>query len=277
MRFSVRPKLGFFRQYGIGRPVCHSTHRVDGRLGGLPGAAVFTTEMGEKRMNILKSALLGATCIVGVLGTAHAADVYNGGGGSLKDGPAYMPPIMWTGLYMGVSAGATFSDDITITSVADHPAANFDGDNGFLGGGHVGYNWQTPGNVVLGVELDIAASGADGVDYLSSLRGRAGLAMGRSLIYVTGGIASLSWDLEGNVDDSYASGGWVIGAGYERKLTPSLSFGVEGLYYSINDDDILVTYENDPGEVYDGEIDRDMWAVRARLNYHFGYRGASLK
>jgi opacity protein-like surface antigen len=60
-------------------------------------------------------------------------------------------------------------------------------DDGFVGGLHLGYNWQS-GSLVLGVEGDASMNG--GMDeYLATLRGRIGLARGNTLFYATGGIA----------------------------------------------------------------------------------------
>ncbi|MBC8050976.1 MAG: hypothetical protein H7X92_12655 [Chitinophagales bacterium] len=75
------------------------------------------------------------------------------------------------------------------------------GDNGLIGGVHLGYNWQRDA-VVFGVEAD--ASFHDGVDdYLASLRGRIGLAHGNWLLYLTGGFALRN----GGGDDGLALAG----------------------------------------------------------------------
>ncbi len=57
----------------------------------------------------------------------------------------------------------------------------------WLGGVHAGYNWQKDGPLVLGIEGDVMFG--DEVDYLASIRGRIGYAMGDVLLYGTGGVA----------------------------------------------------------------------------------------
>lgn len=209
-------------------------------------------------MNKLKIALLGATFLISA-GAAQAADL-GGHRGSLKDEPVYAPAFSWTGFYLGGHLGGSFGDEIDY----DVYPESFDIDNAFLGGVHVGYNVQTSGNIVLGIEGDISASGADFTNFLASIRGRLGIAANRTLFYATGGVAFLDWD-----DDAYTdstSTGWVAGLGVEHKLTQNLSIGAEGLYYSFSETDL------------DGDdFDRNLWAVRGRLTYHFGGDRAPLK
>ena len=65
-----------------------------------------------------------------------------------------------------------------------------------MGGGQIGYNWQS-GQWVLGIEADIQGSGANDTfaaykfsnPWFGTVRGRAGYAMNNVLLYVTGGLA----------------------------------------------------------------------------------------
>lgn len=206
-------------------------------------------ELGDRTLKTLKTALLGATFLIGVAGAASAADIYNKGG-SLKDAPGeYLPAITWTGLYFGINAGAAFTDE-------DKSDNSDSGDDTvFIGGVHVGYNWQKHGPWVFGVEGDWDF--ADDVDYVASIRGRLGYAMGPTLLYATGGWAFLGADTE---EDDDAVNGWVAGGGLEHKLRQNVSIGVEGLYYNYGDD-------SDFGGNGD---DLDTWTLRARLTYHIG-------
>jgi outer membrane immunogenic protein len=210
-------------------------------------------------MKSLKMALLGATILVsaGVLSAADAADVYSRG--SIKDtGPVdYLPAISWNGFYFGVNAGAAFEDD-------DNGASDDDDDTVFIGGLHVGYNWQRTSNLVLGVEGDV--NFADDIDYLATLRGRIGLAAGPTLFYATGGVAFLGVEDEFSSDDEDFTG-WVAGLGVEHKLRENVSVGLEGLYYAFDEDD-------DNGA---SEDEFDFWTVRARLTYHLGGNREPLK
>jgi outer membrane immunogenic protein len=210
----------------------------------------------------LKLALLGATFLAGagLVSGANAADVY-ARGGSLKDGPVdYYPAITWSGFYAGINLGAAFSDDDNDDRRNESRSSNGDGDDTmFIGGFHVGYNWQKPSNIVLGVEGDVDFG--DDIDYLATIRGRLGYAMGSTLIYATGGAAFLGVDSD--FDDDTLTG-WVAGGGIEHKLRENVSVGLEGLYYDFDEDDNF-------------GADADFWSVRARLTYHFGDRHDALK
>lgn len=125
-------------------------------------------------------------------------------------------------------------------------------DTSWLGGVHLGYNWQRSNGVVLGLEGDV--SFLDDIDYLASVRARLGYAAGSTLIYATGGVAFLGLDDAFGDDDTGT--GWVAGLGVEHKLRDSWSVGLEGLYYSFDDVDSF-------------DDDLEFWTVRARLTYHF--------
>ena len=203
--------------------------------------------MGDNSLKTLRMALLGATFLVGAAGAATAADIYNKGG-SYKDGPSeYLPAITWTGFYVGINGGAAFTDEDT----SDND------DTVFVGGFHAGYNWQKHGAWVFGIEGDV--NFADDVEYIATIRGRLGYAMGSTLLYGTGGAAFLGVDNEFSDDDTLE--GWVAGAGLEHKIRQNVSVGVEGLYYNYGD-----------AEDFGGADDEDLdtWTVRARLTYHLG-------
>src|SRR5262245_24988706 len=123
---------------------------------------------------------------------------------------AHEPPFSWTGLYVGANAGYSWgraAADLEVSSV-DGPIGSAGRSidvNGWLGGGHVGYNWQSQ-RWVYGVEADFQWTGEDGdvsacvgpacatasyeLDWFGTLRGRAGYLLDPpSLLYVTGGFA----------------------------------------------------------------------------------------
>ncbi len=180
---------------------------------------------------------------------ANAADIYQGGGG-LKDAPVvdYAPPITWTGFYIGANLGGAWDDSSDVEILSDSE---------LVGGAHLGYNWQGPRNLVLGIEGDVDF--LNDVDYLATVRGRLGYSFGPTLAYATGGAAfiGLSDDFGGDSDT-----GWVAGAGLERMVTQNVSVGAEGLYYSFDNNDVG---------------DAAFWTARARLTYHFGGYSNSLK
>ena len=205
-------------------------------------------------------ALAGAS----MLSTANAADVYARGGG-LKDAPVdYGPAIGWSGFYIGANAGAAFNNNDNRHVFEDRNGDIFIIDNSddsvFVGGGHVGYNWQREGGWVFGIEGDIQGVDSDIVDYLATIRGRLGWAFGPSLLYATGGVAFAG--LNNDVFDDDTATGYVVGAGLDYKLRENWSVGVEGLYYNFEDN----------RDVFGFDDSVDFWSVRARLTYHFADR-----
>lgn len=83
-------------------------------------------------------------------GAAHAADLR-----PITKAPALAPakPIYnWTGFYIGGHAGAAWADHKFHDVVGAIDVAEFRA-QGYLGGGQIGYNWQT-GSWVFGAELE---------------------------------------------------------------------------------------------------------------------------
>jgi len=208
-------------------------------------------------LKYLSFGLVSALALGAALPAANAADINRDRGGSYKDtGPVdYVPSITWTGFYIGANAGAAFSDNEDVEILSD--------DAVFAGGGHLGYNWQGPSNIVIGVEGDVSYLDDENIEYLATVRGRLGYAFGPRLAYVTGGAAFIGFDDElSSGDDSDT--GYVVGGGLEHKLRENLSIGAEALYYGFENDD-------------NGDEDNNFWTARARLTYHFNGGRDALK
>lgn len=228
----------------------------------------------------------------------------------------------WTGFYVGVNAGYAWgrSDlgtvlDLTSSWIAE--GAPFRNEfvalsnrrlnpAGATGGVQIGTNWQS-GAWVLGLEADANASdlGARAIftgpnppttrtfnesirnDWLVTARGRAGYAVDRTLLYVTGGLAvggvEGSWDLTsgngyaktGSVSDTRV--GWTVGAGVEHAFTANWTVKLEYLYTDLGTVNYTSTYVPGstfapPGSNYVEHISQDLTfhTVRAGLNYKFG-------
>ena len=92
--------------------------------------------------------------------------------------PPAIPIFTWTGFYVGVQAGYAWGgngrdfgtltavdldgDGITdVTAVDSGAFGDDDGNDGFVGGAHTGYNYQF-GSIVVGAEADIEATGVEG-------------------------------------------------------------------------------------------------------------------
>ena len=220
-------------------------------------------------MKILQTALLGASFLITVAGSASAADINKGG--SYKDAPvAYLPAITWTGFYFGANAGVAFGDRNASIDWDEYETEHFENDDSsFIGGIHVGYNWQKPGVWVLGIEGDV--NFADEIDYLATIRGRLGYAMGPTLVYATGGVAFIGAD--DALEDSDSETGWVAGLGIEHQIKPNFSIGLEGLYYDFGNGEDFEVYDTESKRYGDAHVDDlAFWTVRARVTYHFGER-----
>jgi outer membrane immunogenic protein len=174
-------------------------------------------------MKLISGVLAATLTSAAALTCANAADMYPG---PSIAGPAYVS-INWSGLYAGVNGGYGWSgrDD------------NLDPTGGF-GGGQIGFNLQR-GHAVAGVEADIQGAGITGsgggvrssLDWFGSVRGRAGYASGRTLIYATGG---LGYGQVTNAGISGAQTGWIAGGGAEYKITPVWSAKAEYQYFELD-------------------------------------------
>lgn len=225
--------------------------------------------------------ILAAAAILALGSTAFAADL------PARRGEVYAPiaPVFtWTGFYVGVNAGAVFTDNNIRTSgtapftignvLAERRPSSISNDEvGFIGGGQIGYNYQI-GSIVLGAEADlqytdissdvsrVGTSGANSVfrqelDYLGTVRLKLGYAMDRFMIYATGGLAYgdvsnratfFSAAIPSQVD--YVGGksdvevGYAVGAGLEYAFTNNLSFKAEYLYYDLGSRKVAVNQQN---------------------------------
>ena len=208
--------------------------------------------------------LIGAAGLFLAASGSHAADIYESEGAYRE--PIFVPAIGWSGFYVGGSLGVTLSDEVQGEKF-DGSVVEISGallEEALTAGIHIGYNRQTLSNWVLGIEADLTTINdeigeADVTDYLATVRGRLGIASGNSLLYTTAGLAFLNYDdaaaQELEIDNFV--GGFVVGAGFEHKLSSNWSLGMEALYYDFSKD----TLDNE------AEIDRELWNLRARVSY----------
>lgn len=226
---------------------------------------------------LLLSGVAALAMLTAAAGVAAAADVI------------VEPVHDWSGLYLGGSIGYGDADfrgcvECDAASAADAADLNL---NGIAGGFHVGFNHQMDNNIVVGIEGDVmftdwsdhAPTISDdewqngNVDLLGSVRLRLGMAMDRSLFYVTGGAAfsNAKWTStrDSDVDSTKLNGvGGVIGAGAEFMVTEKISLRGEGLYYMIGKKKDI----SDFSESTDGEHVKfdDAFVVRVGASIHFG-------
>jgi outer membrane immunogenic protein len=217
-------------------------------------------------------ATVSSLAIIGAVNVAAAADI-----------PARVMPVKapvvaaaynWTGFYIGIHGGGAWLDhnQSTVanngtcnsvgfgpTSVADCSLTAFGG----IFGGFAGYNVQS-GNVVYGIEVDgswtglkksVSTPDAVGissanlmtytgrVDWLATARGRLGITMSPTLLYVTGGAAfggvKSSWTdndpapINATLAVDKVKVGWVAGGGIEHAFAGNWLVRVEGLYHDL--------------------------------------------
>ena len=146
-------------------------------------------------MRLLRgSAMALAIAAAGLAATPRAAADDRGGGPDYYGVPY---PLSWHGPYAGVHLG--FGDG-----------------DGVVGGGQIGYNWQS-GRIVYGIEADFALSSMEdeasgcipgagcvfagaSLDWLATVRGRVGyLIEPRILAYATAGFGIAAWSAEAGI------------------------------------------------------------------------------
>lgn len=224
-------------------------------------------------MNKLVVALFAFVALAAT--SASAADLPRGAA------PApdyYPPPVMtgWGGFYLGVHGGYGWSSFREGGAIVGDP-------NGGLIGVTGGYNYMVAPQFLLGGEVDFAFTGitktsspfagavARGeVDHLFTARARAGYAMDRLLLYVTGGFAGSnnSVTLTSPFTGFYGSQssfqpGWALGGGLEYMLMPRVSAKAEYLYTSTGS----TRYFDFTNFSLNSGVNTS--AVKAGLNYHF--------
>ncbi len=230
-------------------------------------------------MRHIFAATVGALSILSAL-PSFAADLPARNQAPYQPAPAYgsVPFFTWTGFYAGVNGGLNI--------------ANFNGGAGKVWGGAVGallgvtggYNYQF-NQIVLGVEGDFdldtvrnskttvgPAFGFGKQTNNLTVRGRVGVAVERSLLYVTGGYAG--GDISGSLLDTtlppgaqyFANDGWhsgyALGAGIEYAFTDRISGKAEYLYENLGTQRAFAA----PRLTNAGASDN---ILRGGVNYHF--------
>jgi outer membrane immunogenic protein len=157
--------------------------------------------------------------------------------------PVYSYAYNWSGPYAGINGGFGWG-----SSSWNGIPASFDV-NGGMFGGQIGYNWMF-GGLVVGLEGDAdwtdlrgstSASGCPGGpcttknDFLSTARGRIGLAADRWMPYFTGGFAfgNIRTTTPGLTGIDQTNGGWAIGGGLEGAMVGNWTARAEYLYVNL--------------------------------------------
>jgi outer membrane immunogenic protein len=183
--------------------------------------------------------------------------------------PVVAAPFNWTGFYIGVHGGGawlkhrqtTFEPNFACGTGSFGPPTPSDctlEEFGAVFGGFAGYNFQS-GRIVYGLEVDgswLNVKRSESytsspltdpltlhtkVDWLATVRGRLGITMSPTLIYVTGGAAfggvksgwfdSATSPVGLSVDKAKA--GWVAGGGIEHAFARNWTARIEALYHDL--------------------------------------------
>lgn len=192
--------------------------------------------------------LLIGTALAAVLATpAFAADMIQ----NPEPAPAPVvsaPAFSWTGFYVGGQLGYGWAKP--------DPG---DDDGSFIGGLNAGYNHDF-GGWVLGAEIDYSFANMNfgngvGVDGLGAGKLKVGAALGRTLLYGTGGVAYVRGD------NSDSKAGYVVGAGVDYAVTDNMFVGAE---YDFNH------FSNVDSDMVPGvSSDIDVHEVTARVGWKF--------
>jgi outer membrane immunogenic protein len=230
----------------------------------------------------MKRALIAAIAAIGMASPAFAADIPPAPPPVYR-APVVAPPILfsWTGCHIGLNVGGHVGRDriTTTTTTANFvagAAAQYDATTpttlsptGFIGGGQLGCDYQA-GAFVVGLEgdgqgltgnasrsLTIGPGPAAGGivqnqtknSWLSTVRGRAGVAFDRVLVYATGGAAFGGL----RTTDSLTAGGatttvnttanrvgWTVGGGVEWAFAFNWTARVEYLYVDLGTLDVSI-------------------------------------
>jgi outer membrane immunogenic protein len=216
----------------------------------------------------------------------------------------------WSGFYLGGFVGgmalSVNQSDLTNTFLNDPPSQS---DIGAVGGVYLGYNYALGERAIIGAELDYStgvgidefvssnAAGTTGQKYtndiqsIMSIRARAGITAGDSMMYVTGGYASAQGKFEAlsinrntgatscanstcaSVDEKFD--GLVIGAGAEHAIRENIILRFEIMHYAFQDIDAAVetaglpACAGGPTGVCNFNFDPSMTQIRVGVSFSF--------
>jgi high affinity Mn2+ porin len=184
---------------------------------------------------------------------ACAAAVAPGGSVKASDRPKTVivqnPLVDWSGFYVGGHVG--YGRNTLFDPIPSAAASSF---GSLFGGLQFGYNYMLPSRLLVGVEGDISfpnylddgiiasrttpsSSVTEKLDFVSTVRGRAGYAFDHWVFYATGGLA---WSQARFLEQPNLTGsedkvlrmraGWAVGAGAELAIAAGWTARLEYLY-----------------------------------------------
>src|SRR4029079_6854867 len=241
----------------------------------------------------MKKYFLATVSLVALSTASHASDL------PAKASPyaAVAAPI-WTGPYLGILGGVARHDASFKDLGCAFNCGTFDGNKtGGAFGALLGYNWQS-GNFIYGLEGDwiwtavktapdngifaFHANSSFDVNWIATVRGRAGLAVDATLIYFTGGIAlghtnndhTVINDPSGNIFARFTQNrtkvGWTAGVGVEHMFGPHWTARAEVRYVDLGTKNVSCTEGNGVlCTAYRGEFSNTLMMGLVGLSYKF--------
>jgi outer membrane immunogenic protein len=233
--------------------------------------------------------------LLSALGAAASASAFAADLPTRKAAPpmyAPAPVYDWSGFYVGVNAGVGWANSGNVTVHDPNPAignqsVNISSRSGFIGGGGLGYNFQS-GEFVYGLEADIqyanigssinwgpygrlgVSSGGSG-EYFGTVRARAGYAIDRTLLFVTGGLAYGGLNSSPFGGNATSNVGYALGGGVEYAFTQHWTAKVEALYINLSNGSDRTIAVTNGGAVYPISASNGNGGglVRVGVNYKF--------
>ncbi len=228
-----------------------------------------------------------AAALIGSAVAAHAGGMVSKG--SYKDAPmAACAAEPFAGKSLGVFIGyANQTSDITdVDGILPFGTVTNEG-HGFVGGASLGYDWVSC-NTLFGVVADVSFLSTDAeeksltgtlkydssIDWMATLRARAGAVLDNTLFYLTGGIAFAGIDsqviyqpvpLTWKSDDTRV--GYVVGAGLEHMINPRTFLTAEVLYADFGEDSVKDSNFN----FFTYKFDDEVFLAKIGVNFRFGH------
>jgi outer membrane immunogenic protein len=238
----------------------------------------------------MKKFLIAGLAAAALTSGAQAADL---GSPRMPIATAVIAPVFsWTGFYVGAHVGYGTSNINYLIDVNSFSRTA----NGVLGGFQIGYNYQI-NNFVLGIEADYSFAGLRTGNYgctigqaatcnarvngLGSVRGRAGVAVDRALLYLTAGlgVGSFRYGRAFDVPPPFITGasstraGFVVGGGAEFAVTQNVTVRGEYLYYHFNNPTYAIGTLSD---AFTSRVRSNVHTFRVGVNYLFSTGGSAV-
>lgn len=195
------------------------------------------------------------------------------------------PDPFWSGLYVGVHAGAAFASANYRAGVGALVVPINVNADGFLGGVLAGYNWQAD-RLVFGVETDVSLGKVDGgttiagfsdpefgIDILATMRARVGYAWDDVLLFVSAGLGVVhgsvgeTLQLAASTKNGNTHVGFVVGTGLEWAVSEAMTLRAEYIYGNFSRRSYTVGPASD-------RLDFELHLVRAAVTINMGALGS---